>query len=136
MTFYVSIFNSLSLEGREYVAPLLGQGLFLKLPPPLDTGTYFVNPPSFHVIHFFIVTGNRAIVLIIASQPPSQHDRCCVPPTSPKVRAIERARGKKAARKMLVFVNVLRDKSKGEVLAVAEAALDRLLRGIPMPETS
>ncbi|CAM9554073.1 unnamed protein product [Ascophyllum nodosum] len=53
-----------------------------------------------------------------------------------RVRAIERARGKKAARKMLVFVNVLRDKSKGEVLAVAEAALDRLLRGIPMPETS
>lgn len=51
-----------------------------------------------------------------------------------QVRTIERARGAKAKEKMLVFSHVLRAKGKTELLEAAEAALDRLVRGAPMPE--
>ncbi|CAN0139871.1 unnamed protein product [Pylaiella littoralis] len=51
-----------------------------------------------------------------------------------RVRTIERARGAKAKEKMLVFSHVLRAKGKTELLEAAEAALDRLVRGAPMPE--
>lgn len=36
--------------------------------------------------------------------------------------------------KMLVFVKVLKATNKEELAAAAEAALDRLVRNIPMPE--
>lgn len=51
-----------------------------------------------------------------------------------QVRAIERARGAKAVEKMMVFTHVLRAKDKTELLALAEEALDRLVRGVPMPD--
>ncbi|CAM9111782.1 unnamed protein product [Laminaria digitata] len=51
-----------------------------------------------------------------------------------RVRVIERARGAKAQTKMLVFTHVLKARQKDELLALAEAALDRLVRGVPMPE--
>eukprot|EP00903_Cladosiphon_okamuranus_P014234 g13223.t1 len=50
-----------------------------------------------------------------------------------RVRTIERARGAKAKEKMLVFSNVLRARGKTDLLEMAEAALDRLVRGVPMP---
>lgn len=53
----------------------------------------------------------------------------------PQVKAIERARGKSAKEKMLVFSHVLRGRGKNELCALAEAALDRLVRGLPMPES-
>lgn len=49
------------------------------------------------------------------------------------MKAIERARGKTAKEKMLVFSHVLRGKGKDELCAIAEAALDRLVRGLPIP---
>lgn len=52
----------------------------------------------------------------------------------PQVRVIERARGANAQTKMLVFTHVLKARGKDELLALAEAALDRLVRGVPMPE--
>lgn len=51
-----------------------------------------------------------------------------------QVRTIERARGAKAKEKMLVFSHVLRARGKTDLLQMAEAALDRLVRGVPMPE--
>lgn len=36
---------------------------------------------------------------------------------------------------MLVFSHVLRARGKDELCALAEAALDRLVRGVPMPES-
>ncbi|CAM9429677.1 unnamed protein product [Scytosiphon promiscuus] len=53
-----------------------------------------------------------------------------------RVRTIERARGAKAKEKMLVFCQVLRDEGKPEeLLEMADAALDRLVRGVPLPDT-
>ncbi|CAM9223443.1 unnamed protein product [Ectocarpus fasciculatus] len=51
-----------------------------------------------------------------------------------RVRTIERARGAQAKEKMLVFSRVLTAKGKTELAEMAEAALDRLVRGVPMPE--
>lgn len=51
-----------------------------------------------------------------------------------QVRTIERARGAQAKEKMLVFSRVLTAKGKMELAEMAEAALDRLVRGVPMPE--
>lgn len=52
------------------------------------------------------------------------------------MRTIERARGAQAKEKMLVFCQVLRDEAKPkELLEMADAALDRLVRGVPMPDT-
>lgn len=53
-----------------------------------------------------------------------------------QVRTIERARGAHAKEKMLVFSHVLRAKGKTELLESAEAALDRLVRGVPIPENN
>ncbi|CAM9141135.1 unnamed protein product, partial [Hapterophycus canaliculatus] len=53
-----------------------------------------------------------------------------------RARTIERARGAKAKEKMLIFCQVLRDEGKPkELLEIADAALDRLVRGAPMPGT-
>ncbi len=35
---------------------------------------------------------------------------------------------------MLVFTHVLRAKGKEDLVKMAEASLDRLVRGVPMPE--
>ncbi|CAM9143002.1 unnamed protein product [Ectocarpus sp. 12 AP-2014] len=51
-----------------------------------------------------------------------------------RVRTIERARGAQAKEKMLVFSRVLTAKGKTDLAEMAEAALDRLVRGVPMPE--
>ncbi|CAM9599194.1 unnamed protein product [Choristocarpus tenellus] len=50
-----------------------------------------------------------------------------------RVRSIERARGAKAKEKMLVFARVLRAEGKMGLLAMAEAALRRLVQGLPLP---
>lgn len=52
------------------------------------------------------------------------------------MRVIEKARGSQAKEKMLVFTHVLRDYGKHDLLVLAEAALDRLVRGLPMPADS
>lgn len=49
------------------------------------------------------------------------------------MRVIEKARGAKASEKMLVFTHVLKARGKLELLALAEAALHRLVHGLPMP---
>ncbi|CAM9483011.1 unnamed protein product [Ectocarpus sp. 4 AP-2014] len=51
-----------------------------------------------------------------------------------RVRTIERARGAQAKEKMLVFSRVLTATGKTDLAEMAEAALDRLVRGVPMPE--
>ncbi|CAM9837705.1 unnamed protein product, partial [Discosporangium mesarthrocarpum] len=50
-----------------------------------------------------------------------------------RVQVIERARGAKAKEKMLVFTHVLLAQGKQDLLELAEAALHRLVRGLPPP---